>query len=627
MFSYRLFLFALTVIAAVYLGFFAFDYRLAFDLLGHGAYWFILAAFLLWIHAIILLWRERNDRTGGTFRFRIFIWPVFFVLTLSSAVYVIQEKEFKVLMDEPVLAATARQMHFEREAFFFTGIYRIQNVDYPHSGAVDKRPFFYPFLVSVLHDLTGYRVANSFWLNALIFPVFLLMAYWFGRQLAQPYGGYLAVLLLVSTPLLPMIAASGGIDLLNVTMIALLLVVLIAFLQRPTRTAQAALVLTAVLGIQTRYETALFVLPVAAVILYDWLQKRRFDISWSLILAPLLLIPFAMQRLIMQKVEVFWQSGTAAHGAFSSHYLLQNLTHAFRFFFDLRVNLPGNWLLSVFFIVALGALLSALLVCRTGRLALRSKAATGGLLIALPVVLNFILLMNYHWGQLDDLAATRLVAPYLCLQVGCCLWALRLLMAGWSQKLQLGLIVCVVVFFCGIAFPGMLRAGFIPQTKQNQTVDWIMDLSAERRNENGVFRPLLLSEAPIVALVGGMSSLSSQVALRKLAELELHMHLKTFDEVWILYVRPNANKNKEAVNHTDRLWEQIEDSFHLQALDRRKLGSDFEIMLARVEGISPKALSPADYIRPNWTKPAIDYTGRMLDESVRYQEFVNTLPR
>lgn len=49
---------------------------------------------------------------------------------------------------------------------------------------IDKRPLLYPFLVSLAHDLTGYRVLNAFLVNVALHPLLLGLAWWLARRLA-----------------------------------------------------------------------------------------------------------------------------------------------------------------------------------------------------------------------------------------------------------------------------------------------------------------------------------------------------------------------------------------------------------------------------------------------------------
>ena len=70
------------------------------------------------------------------------------------------------------LAATALQMHQEKEILTPARGYEISGFFYLLGGYVDKRPYLFAFCTSLLHDLTGYRPFQTVILNTLLTPVF-----------------------------------------------------------------------------------------------------------------------------------------------------------------------------------------------------------------------------------------------------------------------------------------------------------------------------------------------------------------------------------------------------------------------------------------------------------------------
>jgi hypothetical protein len=47
---------------------------------------------------------------------------------------------------------------------------------------LDKRPYFFSFLIALLHDLTGYRLENVFVLNAALTLATLAAVYWLSAR-------------------------------------------------------------------------------------------------------------------------------------------------------------------------------------------------------------------------------------------------------------------------------------------------------------------------------------------------------------------------------------------------------------------------------------------------------------
>src|SRR5450432_4297934 len=88
---------------------------------------------------------------------------------LGSTVLLVHETfGFKIGMDEIMLLGTSMSMHLDKTVLVPVRGNDIQGTFAILDGMMDKRPLFFPFLVSLLHDLTGYRPANAFVLNGTL---------------------------------------------------------------------------------------------------------------------------------------------------------------------------------------------------------------------------------------------------------------------------------------------------------------------------------------------------------------------------------------------------------------------------------------------------------------------------
>src|SRR5262249_54655172 len=144
--------------------------------------------------------------------------------------------------------------------------YDLQGIFELMGGLVDKRPLFFPFLVSILHDATGYRPENPFYLNAILTWVLLGLSYLGGRALGGWRAGLLAAMWWITLPLLGQNARGGGFELLNIVMIILTALASGIYYQRRDATSMIAMIYSGILLAQTRYESPLFLLPVAVVL-------------------------------------------------------------------------------------------------------------------------------------------------------------------------------------------------------------------------------------------------------------------------------------------------------------------------------------------------------------------------
>ncbi|MBX3736893.1 MAG: hypothetical protein KF715_09405 [Candidatus Didemnitutus sp.] len=322
---------------------------------------------------------------------------------------------FKILADEELLLGTSMGIHYDREIGYPA---RASDVTGPlqlNLKVLDKRPYFFPFVVATVHDLTGYRPGNAFWVNTALGAVFLSLVYVLGWQLARSrWAGALLVLLFAGLPLAAQQSAGGGFELLNLVMISTLLLLARRYARAPDEAALDALCLGAVLLAFTRYESVLFIVPVGTLVLWGWWRAGRVVLTWPVVLTPVFLFPYVLQNRVFAANPATWELGSikGADQVFALHYVPDNLGHALAFFFD-RSGYQAN---SIYFaalgLAALPFLL--LLVVRTlrqSRDATTDSADVGSAFVVLGLFGLAALLMTYFWGQFDHPVIRRLSLP------------------------------------------------------------------------------------------------------------------------------------------------------------------------------------------------------------------------
>ena len=107
---------------------------------------------------------------------------------------------------------------------------------------------------------------------------------------------------------------------------------------------------------QTRYESAVFILPVAALLIWGWMKVGRMILPWSIWLTPVFLIPYVLQNRQFDSNASLWELAGPGGGAsepFALHYLPDNLGHALAFFFDTSGYQANSILFAVMGLVAL----------------------------------------------------------------------------------------------------------------------------------------------------------------------------------------------------------------------------------------------------------------------------------
>ncbi|MFM7749558.1 MAG: glycosyltransferase family 39 protein, partial [Opitutaceae bacterium] len=383
--------------------------RHAIAVVSRAGYWMVLAGFAAWLWSLRETfaadfagrWRPRPD------------FPGMLVIASGGLMLLVHEAAgFKIVMDELMLLGTSMSMHLDRTVLTPLRGNDIQGAFEILDGVVDKRPLFFPFLLSLVHDVSGYRPGNAFVLNGVLTFVLLALAWTLGRRLAGRTGGALAVLLLAGLPLLGQNATGGGFELLNLVMILATLLLGVRFVERRDGPSLAAFVLAAVLLSQVRYESVVFLVPVACVVVGVWIRDGRAGLPWLVVAAPLLLIHVPLHQRIFDLRASAWElaSKPGFTEPFSFAYVPENLAHALAFFFGRASDQPNSPVLSA--LGCLAAPLALLGVARWRRDPAGVPAASAVTAVfGLGFLLHFALLMGYFWGRFDDPVIRRLSLP------------------------------------------------------------------------------------------------------------------------------------------------------------------------------------------------------------------------
>ena len=153
-----------------------------------------------------------------------------------------------------VLQATAWNLHSFREVGTVVRGYPVEGIFTSLDIYLDKRPYFFPFLLSLFHDFTGYRELNGFLLNTLLLPLVLGLLYAVARRLAAARAALAGLACFGASALLAQNATGVGMELLNLVLMILAMLLAADYLTKPDEDRLSALILTSVLLAQTRYE-------------------------------------------------------------------------------------------------------------------------------------------------------------------------------------------------------------------------------------------------------------------------------------------------------------------------------------------------------------------------------------
>ena len=468
----RMLVLLLTGALALVLGFFTLTADQSMRAIIYGGYWAILLLTGLFARSLWKICRE--DWTGWNAWRTAPRWPVGLVIGCGIVLLVHETYGFKILMDEIMLLGTSMSMHFEKICLVPMRGHDITGAFEVLGGELDKRPLFQPFLVSVLHDLTGYRPENAFVLNTALTFVLLALAYKTGCRIAGRGAGAAAVLLLTTLPLLAQNATGGGFEVLNLVMILATLLLGMRYVEKRDTGSLEVFFLSAVLLAETRYESVLFLLPVGLTIIWVWWQEGRPGLTWTFAFGPLLLLPYALHNRIFSARASAWEmaSQPGYDRPFAVSYFRDNVGHALNFFFSTTGEHSNSLVLAWLGLIALP--LFALWTLNTLRRLNRVPAADAALAIfAVGFTAHTLLLMFYFWGKFDDPVIRRLSLPLNLLLVIAIVTVVAKFLRGEGRWGWLAVVVGGGLFT--FSLPSMSRHDYTLDYYVGREMDWRRD--------------------------------------------------------------------------------------------------------------------------------------------------------
>jgi hypothetical protein len=351
-----------------------------------------------------------------------------------------------------------------------------------------------------------------------------------------------------------------------------------AYLRRPDETRLSALVLGAVLLAQSRYESAIYVLPVALTIALGWWRCRAVVLSWPAVLAPLLLVPCGLQNKVLNNTKWMWELKQDQESRFSVDYLAKNLNGAVDFLFSRSQSFANSLTLTILGLLALGCLLWLVLRRRPSR----ARLAEDQLVLILlggAAVANTVLIMFYYWSSFNDPMASRFALPLHIVFVFAVVGAGAALAHRWPRL--------PAVLVGGAWLAVVLAAGRYAQPLYSHTgideIEWERRFVAARPPgerlivTNKSTLPWLVLKLPSV-LVGRIKLLPDRV--------QNSLEESSFREILVMQsFRPTTTEGDYAMLPDDKL----PPGFKLEFLAERRFGSK----ITRISRLTSVTLPPA----------------------------------
>ncbi len=387
----RSWLFVICGVISLVVGFYSFDKPLLVSLIK---YWGVSHIFLIVVLWVACAWPvSRTHLLKLEWSRLVKGWGPLCIVLLGGVFLITREPSgFKVIMDELVITATSMSMHYGRISSAVVRGFEVGGVFQDLGGVLDKRPLFFPWLLSLVHDVTGYRVANAFVLNGGLTFVLLALVYQAGHWLRDRRAGIWAVLLVATLPLLAQNASGAGFEILNVVMILGAIVTGAYYVRSPNAATQGLFLFTTVLLANVRYESALYIICAGAVILFEWGLRRRILIEWPFVITPLLLIPIPWRMRIFWGDREYWQLPSGLTQPFGFQHVFDNVGHLLVYFLDFTGRNSSSPVLAAAAVIGCG--LCVMLLCRYGRsLCKASPDKVVFLIFMLGVMANLVVLL------------------------------------------------------------------------------------------------------------------------------------------------------------------------------------------------------------------------------------------
>ena len=439
-------------------------------------------------------------------------------LAATTFLFTREAPGYKIFYDEPILVSASYNLHKDRDPVLKDAT--VDDALPPHQ--MDKRPFFFPFLLSIIHDVSGYRVANGHILNFAVTFLLLISLFKLTSYAHSKYAGYMSVLACCAVPLLAQNASGLGFELLNMLLLIWLYIFSYNYWKEPNTDTLNLFIIATIALSNTRYESAVYAIPAGIIVVAKCVLRKKFEISWLVALAPLFYIALAWQITIVRHFPRYLQL-KEGETAFGFHFIPENLLHALNFFLT-----PDEKLANTPLIGGLGFIAVAYAVYSLAMKVRERKAPDYVIpfaIISCTTIGLFFMIMAYYWGQFDDPVASRLSLP---------LWIILLVAIGYalakSRKLKPWLPIALGIAAVWFAMPSMSKHIYTENVVTRKQYHWVWDEIGDKLDN----RSMVITEMTRMFQNKEIPSISLRRAMVNAKKVDLHQRFKSFNDIYII---------------------------------------------------------------------------------------------
>jgi hypothetical protein len=411
------------------------------------------------------------------------------VIVLLASVFVQchRTQMMRVFNDEPAHQMAAKIMHEERENSVPEVGYYLEGDLVYGERSLNYRMYFYPFLVSIIHDLTGFRVENGVWLNAALGALLFFSVYLGGNRIYARGGGILAVLLLAGLPLLDLSVTSYGYDTANLLFLSVFFLALSLYAERRDSDSLNWLIATGLTLAYCRNESVIYLPAMAVLVAYVFAASHSAKLTWFASFSPILLLPVLAARQIFTTVnadlsEMF--PHLDSNRFFALEFIPRNFARVGEWLFDLSTLTPSYPLLSILGTIGLVAIISMLVSDVLKRKKWRPIDSSLYLFLAAVFGSFIFITLTLFWNPIAGEAVRFLLPLHLAL-IYASVWLASKANNGLVCIRGLILLATAGLFF--ISIPTKMRPTGGANTVFANYADWSVDWLAENDDRNTLY--------------------------------------------------------------------------------------------------------------------------------------------
>lgn len=382
--------------------------------LTKGGYLYVFLLFALFLYTLWGFLRTHVRLANWSQHVKVHRYQIASLFLLTFLIHQHEPHIFKVFYDEAEFLGQARIMHLERQAGLPGQYHTFQGNAFPVAINPALRPPLFSFILSLVHDTTGYRPENVFFLNVVFSFICLFLAYALSFILT---GSRLLALLpplgLFAFPLFAQVSTGGGYDLFNLTLLLQLLLSGVFYFRKQDQATWRWFLFSSLLLVHCRNESVLYVLvPVLSWIIVS-ARSNTWKLSGFTAISPLFLSYPILWNLYFSKNPDFQYEHMREEGQafFCLTYLPDNLQDALVYLLTPSLNATNSLVISVCALTGL----AFILFCFPIRF-LKGISRESDLVVLLGSVIalaGFLTIQSSFWGGLTDVLASRFFLPLL----------------------------------------------------------------------------------------------------------------------------------------------------------------------------------------------------------------------